>query len=463
MSWKQIMCGLGSVLFSLIGNAQSVPAALSQKVQALLKAPSMKHAAFAVSVVDGQTGRQVYGYNEQIGLAPASTMKVLTAMAALDELGPGYQFETRLDYRGTIREGVLSGDLLITGGGDPSFGSWRYATSKEEYIWETWINALKAKGIKKITGSLVLNKEEQQLERTPDGWIWQDIGNYYGAGAGILNWRENQYDLILAAGQEVGDPVRILRTNPDLEEVELIAALRTGAKGSGDNAYIYLAPGSSKGVVRGTIPLGEKSFSISGAMPDPPQQFIAAFRKQLEAAGVTISNQPAGMANRETGSIVRSLSPRLDSLVYWFMRKSINLYGEALIKELARKAGKQGTTADGVAALIGNWKAKGIEAGSLQLMDGSGLSPQNRVTANALTSALYWSVQQPWYKQFYESFPVYNGMKLKSGSINGARAYAGFHTAKDGKKYIVAILVNNYTGSGSAAVQSLYGVLDALK
>lgn len=463
MSWKQIWSGLGSVLIAISMQAQTVPARLSQKIQAMLKEPSMKHAAVALSVLDGVTGKPVYEYNEQMGLAPASTLKVLTAMAALESLGADYRFETRLEYRGEIREEILHGDLLIRGGGDPSLGSWRYAATKEEVFWESWIKALKATGIKKITGNILLSEEEPDLERIPDGWIWQDIGNYYGAGAGSLNWRENQYDVLLAAGKKIGDPVRIVRTKPELHGVELRAVLTTGAKGSGDKAYIYLAPGSKQGVIRGTIPLGEQAFFISGSMPDPVSQFIATFKQELSDAGIELSNESGVAASGKTGTLAKTASPRLDSLVYWFMRKSINLYGEAMIKELARKMGKTSSTAAGVEHLVGFWKAIGIEPGALQLMDGSGLSPQNRVTSNALATALFWSTKQSWYRQFYDSFPLYNGMKLKSGSINGARAYTGFHTAADGKKYIVAILVNNYTGSGDAAVRSLYSVLDVLK
>jgi D-alanyl-D-alanine carboxypeptidase/D-alanyl-D-alanine-endopeptidase (penicillin-binding protein 4) len=463
MSWKQICSVLGSLLFGISMQAQTVPARLSQKIQAVLQEPGMKHAVVALSVLDGVTGKPVFEYNEQMGLAPASTMKVLTAMAALETLGPDYRFETRLDFRGEIRAGILNGDLLIRGGGDPSLGSWRYAATKEEVFWESWIKALKAKGIKKITGNILLNEAEPDLERIPDGWIWQDIGNYYGAGAGILNWRENQYDVILAAGQKTGDPVRIIRTWPELYGVQLRSALKTGPKGSGDNAYIYLAPGSSQGVIRGTIPLGEQAFSIAGSMPDPSSQFIATFKKQLSDAGIAVANETGVAAAGQSVSLIRSESPRLDSLVYWFIRKSINLYGESMIKELARKAGKTPSTAEGVEQLVAFWKAKNIEPGAIQLMDGSGLSPQNRVSVNALATALYWSTKQNWYRQFYESFPVYNGMKLKSGSINGARAYTGFHSSADGKKYIVAILVNNYSGSGTAAVRSLYSVLDVLK
>ncbi|MCG7860582.1 D-alanyl-D-alanine carboxypeptidase, partial [Flavihumibacter sediminis] len=82
-------------------------------------------------------------------------------------------------------------------------------------------------------------------------------------------------------------------------------------------------------------------------MPDPVYQFIATFKQELSDAGIELANESGVTASGKTGTLARTASPPLDSLVYWFMRKSINLYGEALIKELSRKAGKTSSTAAG--------------------------------------------------------------------------------------------------------------------
>src|SRR6185503_18053206 len=126
-------------------------------------------------------------------------------------------------------------------------------------------------------------------------------------------------------------------------------------------------------------------------------------------------------------------SPPLDSIVYWFMKKSINLYGEALIRTMAYEKTQTGTTEKGVELLRNFWAERGIDKGALNILDGSGLSPQNRVTTDAQVKALQYARTRPWYNSFYYAMPEYNGMKMKSGSIGGARAFAGYHTAKDGK------------------------------
>ncbi|HEY8396410.1 MAG TPA: D-alanyl-D-alanine carboxypeptidase/D-alanyl-D-alanine-endopeptidase [Flavihumibacter sp.] len=469
MRVKQLLTGLIILLAVISAEAQTVTAKLEQQVRVLLKDPTMKHAAFSLSVLDAATGKPVYQFNEQMGLAPASTLKVLTAIAALTELGPKASIQTTIGYTGTIREGVLNGNLVLRGGGDPSLGSWRYGGTREELVIQRWVDLVKKAGITAITGDILVDESNWPVEPVPDGWIWEDIGNYYGAGVRALNWRENQYDLYLASGTTAGAPVKILRTQPQLPGIELQSFVTTGARGSGDNAYIYLPPGATNGFVKGTIPPGENGFVISGSMPDPSKVLTETFAKALASAGVDLV-KTGGFESRESHPSASDFkvlgteqSPPMDSLVHWFLKKSINLYGEAMIRQLAIKAGKEPSGSKGVEQLIAFWKQRGIEAGALQIMDGSGLSPQNRVTAHALASALYWAQKQPWYNAFYQGLPVYNGMRIKSGSIGGARAYAGYHKAADGRTYVLAIMVNNYTGSGSAAVKKLYSVLDVLK
>ena len=157
------------------------------------------------------------------------------------------------------------------------------------------------------------------------------------------------------------------------------------------------------------------------------------------------------------------LSPTVDSINYWFLRKSINLYGEALIKTIAYEKTGLGTTETGVELVRNFWSELGIDKGAINIMDGSGLSPQNRVTAHAEVKVLQYARTRSWFNAFYNALPEYNGMKMKSGSIGGARAFAGYHTAKDGRQYTFSIIVNNYESSSGDVVKKLYTVLDVLK
>jgi D-alanyl-D-alanine carboxypeptidase/D-alanyl-D-alanine-endopeptidase (penicillin-binding protein 4) len=156
-------------------------------------------------------------------------------------------------------------------------------------------------------------------------------------------------------------------------------------------------------------------------------------------------------------------SPVLDSLNYWFLKKSINLYGEVFLKTMAAEKTGYGSVEGGLKLIRQFWKERGIENSALHILDGSGLSPQNRVTTDALVKVLQYAHGRPWFHYYYDALPVFNQMKLKSGTIGGAKSFAGYHTSKDGTGYTVAIIINNYDGSAGELVKKMYLVLDELK
>jgi serine-type D-Ala-D-Ala carboxypeptidase/endopeptidase (penicillin-binding protein 4) len=428
----------------------------------------LKHAISSLYVIDAATGQVVFDKNSQIGLAPASTQKIITSVTAFELLGKDFRYKTELGYRGTINNNILTGQLLINGYGDPTFGSWRYASTREEDVLQKWVDDIKKKGIKKINGFLARNAGNGWANQfTPDGWIWQDIGNYYGAGADDVNWRENQYDMILSSGDKPGDKVEIVKTVPEVARVSFSSNAVAGAKGSGDNAYIYLAPYSDYGILTGTIPPGEKSFKISGSLPVPGIQLLSQMSERMKKENIVITRgyDASQVKNYFMDINVFSTiySPSLDSIIYWFNKKSINLYGEALIKTFAHQRTGIGSTDSGTAVVRRFWKEKGLDEDELNIYDGSGLSPLNRVTTHAQVEILKYAKSKDWFSSFYDALPEYNAIKMKSGTISDVKGFCGYHTAKDGKQYIFSFLVNNYIGRSSELVSKMYRVLDVLK
>lgn len=240
---------------------------------------------------------------------------------------------------------------------------------------------------------------------------------------------------------------------------------------TGDNAYIYFPVGGKLVYVRGTYAVDQTKKYISAAVPDPA--YDAAFRLSdtLKGLGISISGDPESTLTLtakglQTPQIVTSLttilSPRLSQIIYWLNRKSINLYAEQLLKTIAWKSGKTPTTANGVEIVQNFWKGKGIDPNSMAITDGSGLSPGDRVTTLTMATVLQSAKKENWFADFYESLPIYNDMKMKSGSILDVLTYAGYQTYK-GRELCFSIMVNNYNGSAKGIKEKMFRVLDELK
>ncbi len=460
-------------LFAFISSAQPIKEKLQKAYLQFESDTQLKHAISSLYVINAKTNEIIFDKNSNVGLAPASTQKIITAATAFELLGKDYRYKTELAYDGNINNGVLKGNLYLVGSGDPTLGSWRFSTTIDTIILSEWFTDIQKLKIKKIDGHIVGIDNKFDTQTIPGGWIWDDIGNYYGAGVSGLNWHENQYDMKLRAGKKEGDSVDILTTSPKVEYNYLINELQTGPKGSGDNAYIYLPPYSYNGFVRGTIPLGETSFTISGSFPMPSHYPVGFLGNKIEKAGIKISgDEPKTSieykAYKEKMSYPSKIldthySPPLDSIIYWFLKKSINLYGEALIKTLAYEKKGFGSTDSGVVIVKNFWKQKGVDPDELNIKDGSGLSPQNRVTTHAQVEILQYAKKQSWFPYFFDALPEFNNMKMKSGTISNVKSFCGYHTSGDGTQYVFSFIIDNYSGSSSSVVQKMYKVLDILK
>ncbi|WKS94509.1 D-alanyl-D-alanine carboxypeptidase/D-alanyl-D-alanine endopeptidase [Riemerella columbina] len=463
--------------FSLLGlsvmmtlSAQNISEQLAKATQQLLSQPKMYAAQLSFYVAD-DAGNFIYEYQGNKGLSTASTQKLFTAAAALELLGKDYRYQTTMAYDGNLRDGVLHGNLYLRSNGDPTLGSWRYEGFQPQDFLSKMSQALAHQGIQSIEGDLIIDDCFFDFQTIPGGWSWNDLGNYYGAGVWGVNWRENQFDLHIQGGSQAGKPTQFKGFSYPLVGVSWVNETTSGSPKSGDQSYIYTAPHSPVAYINGSLPAG-KTTTVSGAVPNPPLQLGTEILKTLQSAHISFSGQlKTTSQQRIQQQVVASFpeasifftynSPPLEKIVYWFLRKSVNLYGETLVKTIGMQQNHRSDFGSSVALLQDFWKNKGIRTAMINFADGSGLSPQNYASARAEVQALVWSKKQAWFPTFYEALPIYNGMKMKSGTIKSTKAYAGYHTSKSGKHYIFSIIVNNYEGSSINA--ELFKVLDVLK
>ncbi|MDR1698394.1 MAG: D-alanyl-D-alanine carboxypeptidase/D-alanyl-D-alanine-endopeptidase [Prevotellaceae bacterium] len=448
-------------VFALLAKAQT-------PIERFVNAPNMKHAQISFQIRELETNKIIAEYQSQKSLTPASVVKIITTATALDILGADFRFETQLEHSGKIENGTLNNNLYIRGGGDPTLGSEFF--NNTDFISE-WINAVKKAGIKTIYGEIIADASIFDREPIPVRWTWEDMGNYYAAGVYGLSAFDNTCRIYFNS-QAAGTTPQIIKTVPPVD-YRFDNRLKAAAN-SKDSAYIYGVPYSNERVILGTIPANKKDFSIKGDIAKPPEFLADFFKEKLIKNGISLKNpRQKFVTKREL--IYTHYSPYLSEIVKITNFKSNNLFAEHIFKYLSLQKAKVGNNKDAVSVVLKHWQEKGLDTSGVFLYDGSGLAPQNAVSADFLTQLLVIAKKN---EAFYSSLPlagregtVANFLKgtalegnarLKSGSIDGVQAYAGY-IKSGGKEYAVTILVNRCTGSRAEVRRQMAELLKEYK
>jgi len=437
---------------------------------------SLVNASVSLCVADAENGDILIDSNSGISLTPASVMKLITSAAALELLGPEYTFKTTIGYTGTLnkRWGRLKGNIIITGGGDPALGSRYFPDQYKDFILN-WAEELKKLGIKRIKGSVITDDSYYDYLPVPGKWLWEDTGNYYGAGAYGLSVFDNTYEIHFKTLSDSSIPV-IKEIIPGECRSELSCFLK--ASGSADEGYVFAAPYSLKGWIAGTIPANQDDFVLKASITDPPLLLARMVNDQLKVNGIKVSGNPSTLRsekNYKTEKVIPVAeinSPRLAQIIEVLNHESVNLFAETLIKELGKKFKNDGSTASGAKVIYEFLKSSGIDTNGIFIEDGSGLSPLNAINTRELVRLLvYMKLKGKYFSDYYASLPdagkegtlknsfkdpIFNSrLKAKSGSMTRVRSFAGYFTTKSGKKMVFSIIINNYSGPSKKIVTDI--------
>jgi D-alanyl-D-alanine carboxypeptidase/D-alanyl-D-alanine-endopeptidase (penicillin-binding protein 4) len=450
------------------------------KFELFLSDPIMANASVSFFVADADSGNVLTTYNPQMSLIPASTMKLITSAVALELLGPEYTFKTTLGYTGSLkqRSGRLYGNIVITGGGDPSLGSEYFKDHYREFI-SSWVEEIKKAGIRKVIGKIVTDDSYYDFEPVPPRWLWEDLGTYYGAGVFGLSVFDNSCRIRVKSSSD-SSRVDITGITPDLQGYTFTNKL--SASGKSDNWYVFAAPYSRSGWLSGTIPVSNEEIVLDASIPDPPLLIAKILHEKLEAEGIDISEEPSTIRLEPENStsnityITETVSPFLSLIVDVLNTESVNLYAEHLVKELGVRYAKNGTTAAGIKVIRDFLGSSGIDTTGIFIEDGSGLSSRNGVNSEALVKLLiYMRNRGKNFDLFYSSLPdagrngtlaqyftdpvFYSNLKAKSGSMTRVRCYAGYFTTFSGRHLAFSILINNYQGTSRPLINNIEEIL----
>lgn len=456
------------------GNAQKNNAnpPMLDKIVEFTKQKGMKNASVGFLLIDTKTGKEITAFNPDMSLSPASTMKLLTTATALEVLGADHRFETKIQYDGTIdKSGVLHGNIYIKGGGDPTLGSDRFESHyKSPYFLADWADKIKALGINQIDGAVIGDAQYFSTNIIPRLRAWEDIANYYGAGACGLSIFDDLFEINLKSGVSAGDTTYIQSIEPEIPGLILTNYVKA-SDSDADEAFIFGAPYDFEREIRGTIPKASSNFKIRGALPDPAHFAAFTLEQYLKNNGVICSKSATTVRNlilegnykyTQRTDIQTTYSPKLSEIIYTTNKVSFNLYPEHLLNHIAIKLLGENDSESGAEAIKKFWALKGMDIEGMFVRDGSGLTRYNFITARQLTFLLnYMKNKSKYYEAFNNSLPVAgksgtlrnmckktkaeDNVRAKSGSISKVRAYSGYVTAASGEEMAFTIFVNNYT------------------
>jgi D-alanyl-D-alanine carboxypeptidase/D-alanyl-D-alanine-endopeptidase (penicillin-binding protein 4) len=468
-----------AVIFALVFCAVPAAAEIGAVISRLAARPGIENATWGISVKDAATGAEVAAYNARKNVVPASILKVFVTAAAFDLLGPGYRGKTAVYYDGSIADGALNGNIYIKGAGDASLGSRLVKDAPPiEETFRLWAEALKARGIGTINGAVAADESSFESAQ-PGSWCWEDIGNYYAAAPSALTINDNLYKIYFRPAAEEGAAAEVLRTEPALPELEFENHMVTGPRGSGDKGYIFAFPGQNTAVLRGSVPLGPEEFAIKGALPDPALFAAQSFSAYLAGAGIRAQRKPYKTAEPAPGLtlLAETEGAPLENIVRVTNKRSFNLYAELLLRQLAAARALKGTARNGIKVLKEFLAAQGVATAEMKLEDASGLSKNNMVQAENFTDLLCAVAKKKYFEAFSATlvFPsdpeasghirnlgkdtyLAGGLRIKSGSISGVRAYTGYLATKKGRRLAFTFIINNYSAD-TAEIDNLHAAL----
>ena len=467
--------------FPLVG--QNV--GIQNAIEDFVAKPALKHASVGIYLINLDNQQPIGWFDEDRSLIPASTLKLLTTTTSIALLGPDHTMSTQVFIDGNFQEaGVLSGNVIILGQGDPVLGSPDMPEAISLNQWcEDILTTLRDKGVQKIEGSIWSDPTYFDGPVNSPTWPWNDLGNYYASGTWGINIHENAYNLTFKQTPILGGQPAIHKVAPYIPGMTLINELTSAGWNTGDNAYIFGGPYQMERYIRGTIPIGNGLFKIKGSIPNPPLFLAQYLTHFLTENGISISGKPLVKTNLEEPFRYESFdllhanqSPPINAIIERANQKSVNLYCESLIKLLGKEAGSSGSIEQGIEAIENYWDGRGLDFSGCHLEDGSGLSPRNLLTPKFLAQLMgtvyqderLWPFIKPslpvagqsgTLKSFLKGTPAQGRIRAKSGTMYRIRSYAGILEGPRGQPYAFAIITNHFEGKSSSVKRAMEELL----
>lgn len=444
---------------------------LSADLAQILAEPGWPPEAWGVMVVSLDGGDTLFAHRPEAALAPASNMKLFTSAAALHYLGPGYRYSTYLAGTGPVRGGVLHGDLVIYGTGDPTLSA-RFHESKTA-VWEALADSLAALGIERITGDVVGDASYFEGPGIAEGWDTTYITHSYAAPASALSTNDNVVTLHVRPGPEVGAPPEVNLIPGGRVPVQVEA--RTVASGR-SSIEVERSSYDAPLVLTGQLRRGGSGLFRAVPVIDPARFSASVVAHVLEARGIRVDGDirsvteaaaspvggrkvfaPAFDDRAPVQVLALHRSPPLQEILEVVNQRSHNLYAETVLRTVGRIATGHGSIQGGARAVEALLGEDSRAVAGVHIDDGSGLSKLNRASARSIVELLAFMDRSPYREHYLQSLPeaavsrglrrmqetaAAGNLRAKTGTIDRVSALSGYVRARNGERLAFSILSN---------------------
>lgn len=457
------------------GRGESAPRTVEElraRIRRVLSDPQVATSHAAIEVVSLDTGSFLFEENQDRLMQPASNMKLFVVAAALELLGPDFRFRTSIyaaERPGA--DGVVAGDLVVYGRGDPSYSA-AFARGGERAAFDELAEGVVRAGVRRVRGELVGDASHFSGERIAPGWAWDDLQWSYGVEVSALSVNDNQTEIVVRPGDGVGDPCRVIAHASHVKVVNRAVTARAGAP---RDLTLHRAIGEDKVELIGTLPLDDPGYADTISISHAAHRFVTQLRAALERKGVQFEQGSrtveAHAAADERPPVSRMVelaerkSPPLSLFAAQSLKPSQNLYTELILRALGeRRVGAGATTqgasvARGVEAVKSFLKTAGIDPANVSMGDGAGLARSNLITARAMLQLLKHMSAHKHAQIFRDALPVAGvdgtlrgrmrgtpaegNVRAKTGTVGGANALSGYVTSAAGERLAFSLIINN--------------------
>jgi D-alanyl-D-alanine carboxypeptidase/D-alanyl-D-alanine-endopeptidase (penicillin-binding protein 4) len=460
-----------------VGGSAAAVDALRRDLLRIIREPSWDESGYGVLVVSLDRGDTLFALNPDRPLAPASNTKLFSTAAALYYLGPDFRFSTFLLADGPVHDGVLAGDLILYGTGDPAISG--RMLEGPSAVLRKLAASLEEAGIRRVAGDVVGDGSYFDDEWVGPGWEEGDLDDWYGAPVGALSLAENVVSVRVSPGS-AGAPA-VIRTTPATSGLALENRVRTVRSGASRVSFERIA---GRLVATGQVRAGGGAVTRNVPVVDPANFAAAALRAVLEERGIEVgggvrtvrrpgesrvsfSGGGAPAAASAPRVLAAHLSPPLSEVAAVTNHVSHNLFAEALLKTVGRVVLGEGTFAAGARAVRYFLECElGPEPPQISQVDGSGLSRNNLLTARTTVRLLDYMPRSGFWESFFSSLPAAavpdgleqrmrgtaaaGNLRAKTGTIRRVSALSGYVTSADGERIAFSILANGVPSTARA-------------